>query len=209
MKLPHLIVVVTSLFLATQATAAKPSSDSGLFQESYDQEAVGKNQEALAALEKLSPEKSSSYVALLRKGWLNYRLGKNTAAIDAYTKAIATAPKAIEPRLGILLPLMADKQWPAVEKHAREVLKADPGNYLGTLRLAFALYNRDKIAESRVLYQKIVDEYPGEMEARSGLGWALLKLHKNKEAAAVFRVLLDFSPKHTLAQQGLAAAGGR
>jgi tetratricopeptide (TPR) repeat protein len=203
------LVVVTSLSLAPRAMAAKSSLDPGLFQESYEQEAVGKNQEALAALEKLSPEKGSSYIAHLRKGWLHYRLGKNAAAIDAYTKAIATAPKAIEPRLGILLPLMADKQWPVVERHAREVLKLDPESYLGTLRLAFALYNQDKLAESRALYQKLVGEYPGDTEARSGLGWALLKLRKSKEAAAVFRALLDFSPKHTLAQQGLAAALGR
>jgi tetratricopeptide (TPR) repeat protein len=207
------VVLFVSLSLAASppAHAGKQSTsvDPSYFQESYDQEAMGHNQEALAALDKLSPEKNGSYVALLRRGWLHYRLGKNGPAVEAYTKAIAMAPKAVEPRLGILLPLMADKQWAPVEKQAREVLKLDPESYLGTLRLAFALYSQNKLAEALSLYQKLVDGYPSDTEARSGLGWTLFKLHKTKEATAVFRALLDFSPKNVLAQQGLAATGSK
>jgi tetratricopeptide (TPR) repeat protein len=206
MKLFHLALAAV-LVLPVGAYAAKNSADSGYFQESYDQEAAGHNQEALAALDRLSSEKNGSYVATLRKGWLQYRLGKNTPAIDAYSKAIALAPKAVEPRLGILLPLLAERQWAAAEKHAREVLKLDPDNYLATLRLAFALYSQGKFAESHPLYQRLVDAYPSDTEARSGLGWVLLKEHKTKEATAVFRALLEFAPKNTLGQQGLTAAG--
>jgi tetratricopeptide (TPR) repeat protein len=212
MKLAYLIL---ALCLAIPATAeamrspAEGSTDSRFFQESYDQEAAGHNQEALAALDKLSSEKNGSYVALLRKGWLQYRLGKNVPAIEAYTRAIATAPKAVEPRLGILLPLLAEKQWPAAERHARDILKLDPANYLATLRLAFALYSQNRFDESLPLYQKLVDAYPSDTEARSGLGWTLLKLRRSKEAAAVFRALLDFSPKNQLGQQGLTAVAGK
>lgn len=208
MKISHL-AFATVLFLPLGAGAAKSPADSSYFQESYDQEALGKTQEALAALDRLSPEKNGSYLANLRKGWLQYRLGKNGPAIEAYTKAITLAPRAVEPRLGILLPLLAEKQWFAAEKNAREVLKLDPENYLATLRLAFALYNQNKFAESQPLYQKLVDAYPGDPEVRSGLGWALLKQHKTKEAVAVFKALLDFAPKNALGQQGLAAAGAK
>ena len=208
MKLVH-VVLVASLGISSAVEAARQSPDPGAFQESYDQEAAGHNQEALAALDKLSSEKNSSYVVLLRKAWLQHRLGRNAPAIEAYTKAIAVAPKAVEPRLGILLPLMAEKQWPAAEKHARDVLKLDPGNYLATLRLAFVLYNEGKFSESEALYQKVVDAYPSDPEAQSGLGWALLKLRKSKEAIVVFKALLDFAPKNVLAQQGLAAAGAK
>jgi tetratricopeptide (TPR) repeat protein len=162
--------------LAIVPTAHAASSDPAFFQESYDQEAMGRNQEALAALDKLSADKNGNYVALLRKGWLQYRLGKYAPAIEAYAKAIALAPKAVEPRLGALLPLLATKQWTSLERHARDLLKLDPENYLGTLRLAFALFNQDKLAESRVLYQKVVEAYPSDPEARAGLGWALLKI---------------------------------
>jgi tetratricopeptide (TPR) repeat protein len=205
MKLSYLALTI-ALLLPLNAHAAKNSADPGYFQESYDQEAMGHHQEALAVLDKLSPEKNGSYVASIRKGWLQYRLGKNTPAIEAYSKAIALAPKAVEPRLGILLPLLAEKQWAAAEKHAREVLKLDAENYLATLRLAFALYSQNKFAESQPIYQKLVDAYPSDTEPRSGLGWALLKQRKTKEATAVFRALLDFAPNNPLGQQGLAAA---
>jgi len=191
------------------AQAAQNTADPSHFQESYDQEAMGHDQQALAALDKLSPDKNGSYVAYLRKGWLQYRLGKNGPAIEAYSKAITLAPKAIEPRLGILLPMLAEKQWVAAEKNAREILKLDPENYLATLRLAFALYSQNKFAESQPLYQKLVDGYPGDAEARSGLGWTFLKQGKTKEAAVVFRALLGFAPKNALGQQGLAAAGAK
>jgi tetratricopeptide (TPR) repeat protein len=203
---PAYLVLVASLAVPAAAQAGRSSADSGLFQESYDQEAAGKNQEALSTLDKLSSEKRDSYVAFLRRGWLQYRLGRNASAIEAYTKAIALAPKAVEPRLGILLPLLAEKQWATTEKYAREVLKVDPENYLATLRLAFALYNQGRFAEARTLYQRIVNAYPSDAEARSGLGWALLKLRKSRAAAAVFRAVLDFAPRNSLAQHGLVAA---
>ncbi len=212
MKLAHLTLaagLTTAIGLSLSAQAAKHSPDPGYFQESYDQEAMGHDEEALAALDKLSSEKKGSYVAFLRKGWLQYRLGKNAPAVEAYTKAVAFVPKAIEPRLGILLPLIAEKQWPSAEKHARDILKLDPENYLATLRLAFVLYNQNKFSESQALYKRLVDAYPSDTEARSGLGWALLKQRKTKDATAVFKALLDYAPKNTLGQQGLAATGSK
>ncbi len=188
------------------AKSTEAAADADYFQESYDQEAAGHDQEALGALDKLSPGKKGTYVALLRRGWLQYRLGKHAAATDAYTRAIALAPKAVEPRLGILLPLLADKQWTLVERHARDVLKLEPESYLATLRLAFSLYSQNKLVEAQPLYAKLVESYPSDTEARAGLGWTLLKLHKKKEAASVFKALLEFAPKNPLAQQGWAAS---
>lgn len=187
------------------AQSADPSADSDYFQRSYDQEAAGHDQEALDALDKLSPGRKGSYVAVLRKGWLRYRLGRNAAAAEDYNKAIAMAPKAVEPRLGILLPLLADRQWALVERHARDVLKLDPENYLATLRLAFALFSENKLMEAQPLYRKLVEGYPSDTEARVGLGWTLLKLQRSKEAGAVFKAVLEFAPKNRLAQQGWAA----
>jgi tetratricopeptide (TPR) repeat protein len=201
-------MIAAILFLPLSLHAGKNSGDPGHFQASYDQEAIGHYQEALNALDELSA-KEGSYVAQLRKGWLHYRLGMNGPAVEAYNKAIVLAPRAVEPRLGVLLPLLAGKQWQTAEKHARELLKLDPQNYFGTLRLAFALYNQNKLVESQRLYEKLVDAYPSDTDARSGLGWALLKQGRTAEAAAVFRALLDFAPKNALGQQGIAAANAK
>ena len=160
--------------LSTPAAAASRTGDPTHFQESYDFEAIGRMEEALASLDKLSEAKRGGYVAMLRRGWLLYRLGRNVQAIEVYEKAAALDPKAIEARLGLLLPLMAERRWPGAEKTAREVLKADPANYTATLRLAFVQYNQGRYSESGTLYQKLADAYPSDVEVLAGLGWALL-----------------------------------
>ena len=190
---------------STRVMAAAPTGDPAVFQESYDYEAIGRMEEALAALDRLSGAKRGGYVAVLRRAWLLHKLGRNPQSIDAYQKAVALDAKAIEARLGLLLPLMAERRWPEAEKVAREVLKADPGNYLATLRLAFVQYNQKRYAESRTLYRKLAEIYPSDVEVRAGLGWAWLKLGKMAEAASTFREVLEFAPKNALALQVLAA----
>ena len=202
-------VLVVLIGLAPALEARGNTRDPMIFQESYDQEAKGRDREALDVLDQLSPQKNASYVAFLRKGWLHHRLGQNVPAIAAYEKAIALAPKSIEPRLGILLPLLAERRWSAAERQAREILKIDPENYLASLRLAFALYNQGKFPESRARYQKVVERYPSDMDARCGLGFAYLKLGKAREARAIFQIVLEFSPRNTLARQGMTMLGHR
>jgi len=185
--------------------AAGPTGDPAVFQESYDYEAIGRLEESLTALDRLSEAKRGGYVAVLRRAWLLHKLGRNPQSIEVYQKAVELDAKAIEARLGLLLPLMAERRWPEAEKAAREVLKADSGNYLATLRLAFVQYNQKRYAESRTLYRKLAEIYPSDVEVRAGLGWAWLKLGKMGEAASTFREVLDFAPKNALALQGLAA----
>jgi len=185
--------------------AAAPTGDPAVFQESYDFEAIGRMEESLAVLDRLSEANRGGYVAALRRAWLLYKLGRNPQSIDSYQKAVTLDPKAIEARLGLLLPLMAERRWPEAEQAAREILKADSGNYLATLRLAFVQYNQTRYAESRTLYRKLAEGYPSDVDVRAGLGWAWLKLGKRAEAASQFRQVLEFAPKNALALQGLAA----
>jgi tetratricopeptide (TPR) repeat protein len=177
------------------------------FQRSYDSEAAGKVPDALAALDALPSPQKEGYVAQLRRGWLLYKLGKHAEAVDAYGRAVAREPRSVEARVGVLLPAMALRRWADVEAQAREVLKLDPGNYLGNLRLAFALYNLGRYAESAASYRQLVTAYPSDVEVRSGLGWALLKAGKGAEAAVELRAVLEVAPKNALALEGLKATG--
>jgi len=212
MKTVHMLLLVAiSLPLllcpSTMAMAAAArTGDPAVFQESYDFEAIGRMEESLSALDRLSEAKRGGYVAVLRRAWLLYKLGRNPQSIEIYQKASALDLKAIEARLGLLLPLMAEQRWPEAEKTAREILKVDAANYLATLRLAFVQYNLKRYAESRTLYKKLAELYPSDAEVRAGLGWAWLKLGKKAEAAATFREVLEFAPKNALSVQGLAAA---
>ncbi len=196
-----------SLSLALSGEAGAEGDAAELFQRSYDTEAEGKTQEALAAMERLPSPQRDQYVALYRRGWLLYKLGRNAESIDAYTKASLAEPRAVESRVAVLLPQMALRRWGDVEVWAKDALRVDPQSYLASLRLAFALYNLGRYAESAPIYQRLADAYPSDVEVRSGLGWALFKLGKLGDAAKAFRQVVDVAPKHALAREGLKACG--
>ena len=192
--------------LPNDASQRRQPGDDALLQ-SYDLEATEKLGEALAALDQLPEARKGAYLGWARRGWLQYRLGQHLASVESYRKAIALAPQAIEPRLGLTLPQLALHRWADAEVIAKEVLRIDPASYLATLRLAFVYYNLHRYGESAALYQKLRDLYPSDTDVRSGLAWALLKAGKTQEAAKEFRDLLAISPRLTMARQGLQLTG--
>jgi tetratricopeptide (TPR) repeat protein len=196
----------TLLFSLTGPARAQSTAD--LFLASYDSEAAGKLAEAEAALDRMPAGKKDGFVVALRRGWLLYRQGKHADAIDAYQQAIEKEPRAVESRLGILLPQLALRRFTDAETQARAVLRLDPANYLATLRLAFACYSLHRYDEASALYRKLHDLYPSDVEVDSGLGWSLLKEGKTAEALRIFREGVEVSPRHALLKEGLKAAGG-
>lgn len=190
---------------APTAQAGASTGEALAFQRSYDEEAAGKNDAALAALEGLRLSGNALYVAELRRGWLLYRLGKHGDAVTAYGRAIALEPLSVEAKVGVLAPLAASRRWADVEGTARDVLKRDVGNYSATLRLAFALYSQAKFGEAEGTYRALVAAYPSDVDARDGLGWSLLKLGRTRDAQAVFAEVLAVAPKNALALDGMAA----
>jgi tetratricopeptide (TPR) repeat protein len=193
--------------VAVAVAAQEPAGDALI--QSYDGEAAGKLKEALAALDQLPPARRDSYLGWARRGWLQYRLGQHAESIESYRRAIALAPRAIEPRLGVLLPQLALHRWGDAETMAKEVLRVDPASYLATLRLAFVYYNQHRYLESAALYQKLRELYPSDTDVRSGLAWAYLKAGKPQDAAKEFRELIAISPRLATAHEGLKLSGGQ
>lgn len=174
------------------------------YQASYDHEAAGRFAEALAALPAGEQE---SYLGRLRRGWLLYRAGRYAESVAAYRQAIALESGSVEARVGSLLPLIALRRWDEVEQAARAALDVDPANYLAGLRLAFAVYNRGRYAEAEALYRRVLGRYPSDADARSGLGWSLLKQGKRPEARQAFLAAARAAPRSPTVIDGLAAAG--
>ena len=202
-----LFLALQSLGSTAHAQAAVAPADALV--QSYDGESAGNLRGALASLDQLEPARRDSYLGWARRGWLQYRLGLHADSIESYRRAIALAPKAVEPRLGILLPELALHRWADAEAMAKEVLRSDPLNYLATLRLAFTYYSQHRYQESALLYQKLRDLYPSDTDVRSGLSWALLKAGKIPDATREFRDLLGISPRLSSAQEGLKLCGAR
>jgi tetratricopeptide (TPR) repeat protein len=188
-----------------QTQAGTEAKVAELFESSFSHEATGNNQRALADMQeavKLAPQ---HYLANLRVGWLAYGRQRYDESIAAYQRATELAPRALEPQLGVMLPLMAAKRWAIADKVGRSILAVAPRNYLATSRLAYIAFSQAKFHESEVLYRQVLDDYPGDIEMMLGLGWAQLRQGKAAEARQMFRQVLGISRQNASAKAGLEA----
>ncbi len=186
--------------LAVPALAQDDGSD--LYRQSYAAEARGDYNLAYDALTRLGPA-GGTYVAWLRKGWLHYLAGHHAQAAEAYQRAIALQPGAVEPRLGALLPLMALRRWQDAERIGEEALALAPNDFTALSRLAWIHYNQARYAEAEPLYRRALAAYPASADVRTGHAWTLLKLGRHKEAREAFEAVLAYAPDQANAHLGL------
>lgn len=187
---------------APMAAPPKVTETAQRLQRSYDSEAAGDLPAALAAIEPIQSSGHPGYVTDLRRGWLLYRLERYAESVASYEKAIAYDRDAIEAKVGLLAPLGAMHRWVDVEREARDILGKDPGSYTATIRLAYALYSQAKFADAATTYRVLMASYPSDVDARAGLGWALLKSGRTDLAHAAFDQTLEISPRNALALEG-------
>jgi tetratricopeptide (TPR) repeat protein len=181
---------------------------SSAWEASGNAEAAGKLDVALSVLANLPVAQRNGYLATFRRGWLQYRLAHYVESVVAYRSAVGKEPAALEARLALLLPLMALTKWQDVSQVAEDVLKVDPENYLALQRLALAKFSTRRFAEAEVLYRRLLVLYPSDIEMRSALGWTVLRMGKQAQAAALFTQVLDVAGSHVGATRGLQEAGG-
>ena len=200
------LTLITALLAggSVVALAADGLSTAKLFASSYVEEAKGDPARALANVLQVLEHDHDHYLANLRAGWLSYQNGEQDDAAVFYRKACALAPNAIEPRLGLMLPLMAAERWPEAEAAGKVLLDIDPRNYLGRSRLAWVHYVRAHYALAEALYRDVLADYPSETDMMVGLAWTWSKQGRHREAADMFARVLDVRPDHASAQAGLA-----
>ncbi len=196
----HRSIALLLLLLAGPVQAQPPTAD--LYRQSYGAEARGDYAGALEAMERLGAA-GGTYVALLRKGWIQYLAGRQAAAAELYLRAAALEPAAVEARLGAMLPLMALRRWKDAERVGEEVLALAPGDFTAVSRLAWIQYSQAQWARAEALYRRALAAYPASVEMRAGLGWSLLKQGRNKEAREAFEAVLAFAPDHPSSREGL------
>lgn len=198
----------TGVFLATLgiglATAARADEVPDLYRQSYALEAKGDYDGAIRRMNEVASRGGTDYVAVIRTGWLQYLAGRHAESETSYLKAIRLAPDAVEPRLGITLPLMALRRWKEAERFCNEVLKAAPGESVAQGRMAYIQYMLGAYEKAEAWYRQVLAAYPGNVEMRAGLAWTLLMLHRFQEARAEFDKVLAVAPDHASAREGRA-----
>jgi Flp pilus assembly protein TadD len=195
-----LLVGVLALGASVRADASQ------IWQRSYDLEAQGEHAASLAALNELPEESKTGYLFLVRRAWLLHLSARYQEAVGAYRQAIEAAPKAVEPREGILAPLIALHRFQDAEAEAQAALRLDKDNHSVSRSLAWALYNLGRFDNAERVYRRVLELHPSDLTMQAGVGWCLLRRGRPAEAEAEFREVLRVAPENASARTGLASA---
>lgn len=190
---------------APPARAGEASKIPALFESSFAYEATGDYDRALNDTLQILRQAPDHYLGNLRAGWLYYLKGRYADATKRYGKAQALAPKAMEPKLGAMLPLMAAKRWAEAERLGRAVLKRAPHNYTAASRLAFIAFSLGRYKEAEQRYRAVLEDFPSDTEMMLGLGWTYVRQGRAAEARTMFQRVLEVHRKNVNAQAGLDA----
>jgi tetratricopeptide (TPR) repeat protein len=197
------VLIVLSVIMPGGMLRAQEARAAGLYRESYVLEAKRDYTGALTKARDARAAGGNAYFSAIRIGWLEYLQGDFKASIASYSEAVATDPKAIEAKLGLTLPLLAQRNWRELERACSAVLAVDGRNATALARLGLAQYSAGNFSGAEATYRRLTEDYPSEMDYRTGLGWALLKLGKSAEAKAIFDGVLAVSPDNVNAKAGL------
>jgi tetratricopeptide (TPR) repeat protein len=199
-------ILLALLFTAFAASAAT-LTDAEIreaYHKSYRYERSQNYADAIKTLAPVLTAYPQGYTVNLRLGWLYYLSGNYATSRTHYQSAIKTAPDSIEAKLGHTLPLMAQERYEEAEAAAKQVLRIDPSNYLGNLRLAYCLRMQKKLDATESLLNAMLVLYPTDISLLTE--FALIKLAKNQNADAkrVFNDVLTLDPENVVAKAQLS-----
>lgn len=158
---------------------------------------------AIEPLSRLSNPGSSAYIVELRLGWLHARIQNWAESIVHYRKAVDAAPRAIEPRLGLMAAQQGAQKYADALLTGQDILRLDAVNYTALSRMAWILYSQQDYRRAAAYYRKLVTLYPGDTDMLLGLGFSLKFMGQAGEAAACFNKVLLLSPNNPRALEGL------
>ncbi len=195
--------------VSDQAAAASPAEPAATdavreaLARSYEHENAKRYSQAIESLKPVVDQPGQEYLVNLRLGWLHYLNGDYENADRYYRKAVEAAPQSTEPRVGYLLPLLAQQRYAEAEKVARRVIELDPANYYANLRLAHALRRQGRLAEAEQVAKKMLQLQPTDVSLLSELALVHVAQGRKGEARAAFEQILTLSPTNSLARQQL------
>jgi len=186
------VIILTSAFPFIEAYA--DSSD--IWSSSYALEVNGKYEQAAALLVPELAGGEESEFALLRYGWLNYLQGNFNDSIKTYKRAMEHNPRSFDARLGIVLPLMAQKRWKESIRYLKQVLAQSPIHYTSQIRLMAC---EEGLKQWQTLAQHAASfsaYYPSDATPLVYLARAYAWQGKKTQAAAAYRRVLVRYPGH-------------
>ena len=188
--------ILTSLFVVFSLLSGCATSQETLWQSSYRLEAAGNYSEAISVMDQVLANDPDAELKIIRRGWLYYSQGKYNESIREYRLAMDRNGKSIDARLGVTLPLLAQKRWREAEQAARVVLDMAPNNYTALLRLAIAqegLRDWDGMLKTTIT---LTAAYPTDASGFVYLARAYAGLNRRGAAIAAYTSVLSRYPGH-------------
>jgi len=115
------------------AVSAKTLND--IWMSSYTLEANGEYEKAAAVIQPYLSTGELSEFTTLRYAWLSYLQGNFSDAVRSYKQAITLNRRSIDAKLGVTLPLMAQRRWRETMRYLKQILAEAPLNYTAHIRL--------------------------------------------------------------------------
>lgn len=207
-RLAAILVLVGTLLGTSDAfpsfASAQEVDIQGSYLRSYDYERSQDYDNAIRALGPVYDAFPNGYTVNLRMAWLFYLNGNFANATAHYDVATAAAPFALEPKLGKLLPLMAQERWDAVETVAYQVVSVDHYNYYGNLRLGIALRMQGKFDAASQVVLKMATAYPTDTLFLQELARLAVARGDGEEAALRYTDVIILDPENQEARAYLA-----
>jgi len=191
-------------YLAGALPVAASAQNEALYATSYKLEAEKRYEAAAQSIQALAD--AGSEFAQLRLGWLAYLQGNFNASVSHYDRLLQNHPTAIEARIGLMLPLMAQERWQDAAAQAYIILQQSPWEYTTHLRLLAcqeALKQWDLVEAHATA---LAAAYPSDVSALVYLGRARARQNNAIGARQAYVQVLERSPLHQEAVTFLKSA---
>lgn len=188
--------MLASLFVVFSLLSGCATSQETLWQSSYRLEAAGNYSEAISAMDQVLANDPDAELKIIRRGWLYYSQGKYNESIREYRLAMDRNGRSIDARLGVTLPLLAQKRWREAEQAARVVLEMAPNNYTALLRMAIAQEGLRDWEGMLKTTTTLTAAYPTDASAFVYLARANVGLNRRGVAIAAYTAVLSRYPGH-------------
>jgi tetratricopeptide (TPR) repeat protein len=182
--------VLSGIFLSSAATGQTETA----FATSYKLEAEKRYEAAAQSIQQLA--ESGHEFAALRLGWLAYLQGNYNASISHYNRLLQTAPGAIEARLALMLPLMAQERWQDAAMQAQIALRQAPFHHTASVRLLLCQQALKQWDAMEAQAGTLARAYPSDADALVFLARARAGQNNPKGAKEAYGQLLERLPGH-------------
>jgi tetratricopeptide (TPR) repeat protein len=122
----------------------------------------------------------------------------SASADDDYFEALASARSAEKTR-----------KFKEAAQALQAALHKYPNDYTLTLTLAWMEFRAKHYAEAERIYRIAIKLSNGALDARIGLGWALVQQERCEEGVKIFEEVLDEQPHNALAKNGMLICARR